>query len=207
MAAARRPTVASTQEIVPGGASRLVGQLPRPASDLSAFTVGPRAYVVGGYDGSEALGDVLVTKDGSKFSRVATLPVPVRYTAVVELRGMLYAFGGEQTDGSDSRTIQAVDLGSGRVRVIGKLPTTLAHASAVVLGGGIFVLGGREDGSAGRDILAFDPATGATSSGGRLPLPLTNSAAAAFANSGYLVGGLDRNTSAVASVERLTPRP
>lgn len=200
-------TVSSVQEIVTGGTSRLVGQLPSPASDLSALAVGPRAYVVAGYDGTEALGDVLATEDGSKFHRVAVLSVPVRYTALVELGGTLFAFGGEKSDGTDSRAIQAVDLKSGRARIVGNLPTTLAHASAVVLGGGIFVLGGREDGSAGRDILAFDPATGKVSAGGRLPAPLTNSAAATFAHSGYLVGGLDANTAAVASVEKLTPRP
>ena len=200
-------TVASVQEIVPGAASRLVGQLPRPASDLSAVAVGSRAYVVGGYDGAEALGGVLETKDGSTFDRVADLPVPVRYAAVSELDGVVYAFGGERTDGADSRAIQSVDLESGSARVVANLPATLAHASAVMLGGTIFVLGGREGGSPGRDILAFDPDTGKVSVAGRLPAPLTNSAAATFSDAGYLVGGLDANTSAVASVLRLTPKP
>ena len=200
-------TVSSAQELVPGGASHPVGELPGPASDLSAIAVGSRAYVIGGYDGTQALGDVLETKDGSSFRRLAGLPVPVRYTAVAALGGTLYTFGGERTDGTDSRAIQAVDLAGGRARVVGNLPATLAHASAVTLGGAIFVLGGREAGAAGRDILAFDPATGRVSPAGRLPAPLTNSAAAAFSGSGYLVGGLDTNTSAVADVLRLTPEP
>ena len=200
-------TVASVEEIVPGASGRLVGQLPRPASDLSAVTVGSRAYVVGGYDGAQALGDVLVTKDGSSFNRVAELPVPVRYAAVAELGGVLYAFGGERTDGADSRAIQAVDLGSGRARLIGNLPATLAHAAALELAGTIFVLGGREGGAAGREILALDPVARKVSAAGRLPAPLTNSAAAVYSDSGYIVGGLDATTSPVASVMRLTPKP
>ncbi len=200
-------TVSTVQEIVPGASGRVVGQLPRPASDVAAVAVGSRAYVVGGYDGAQALGDVLETKDGSRLDRVAELPVPVRYTAVAELGGVLYAFGGERTDGTDSSTIQSVDLATGRAHVIGNLPTTLAHAAAVELGGAIFILGGRESGVAGRDILAFDPATGKVSPAGRLPAPLTNSAAAVFADAGYLVGGLDANTSPVSSTYRLTPKP
>lgn len=200
-------TVTSAQEIVPGGTSRVVGQLPQPSSDLSAIAIGSSAYVVGGYDGTEALAGVLETTDGSKFHRVADLPVPVRYTALAESGGTLYAFGGEQTDGADTRAIQAVDLATGRARITGKLPASLAHASAVELRGTIFILGGRESGSAGQDILAFDPATGKLSRAGRLPAPLTNAAAVTFSDAGYLVGGLDANTSAVASVLRLTPAP
>lgn len=200
-------TVTTAQKIVPGGTSRVVGQLPQPSSDLSAIAVGSSAYVVGGYDGTAALGGVLETKDGSKFRHLSDLPVPVRYTAVAESDGTLFAFGGEQTDGSDTRAIQTVDLATGRTRIAGKLAASLAHASAVELGGTIFILGGRENGSAGQDILAFDPATGKTSQAGRLPEPLTNAAAASFSDAGYLVGGLDANTAAVPSVLRLTPKP
>ena len=99
----------------PGGAvasgttARQVGRLPTVRSDLSAVTVGGRAYVLGGYDGSKPIDSVLQTADGRSFTQVATLPAPARYMAVAALGGRIYAFGGETASGGASDAIQEVD--------------------------------------------------------------------------------------------------
>ncbi len=72
-------TIADVERVVPGAAGEVVGELPVARSDLSAVTVGGRAYVLGGYDGQETVGAILRTSDGAKLETVAQLPVPVRY--------------------------------------------------------------------------------------------------------------------------------
>jgi N-acetylneuraminic acid mutarotase len=86
------------------------------------------------------------------------------------------------------------------VRVIGRLPTPVSHASAVVLGGRIYVLGGRSHGVALRRIVAFDPAGGIARLAGRLPLAVTNAAAVESGSSGYLIGGIGSGEQALDTV-------
>ena len=97
------------------------GRLPTVRSDLSAVTLGGRAYVLGGYDGSAPLDSVLATADGSSFEEVATLPQPARYIAVAALGGRIYAFGGELANGEASDAIRVIDPG-GRNGARGRPP-------------------------------------------------------------------------------------
>jgi hypothetical protein len=193
-------TTAEVQRLVPGGAGEAVGRLPVPRSDLAAVTVGGSAYVLAGYDGEQAVGEILKTSDGSKLETVASLPVPVRYAAVAALGPIIYAIGGEETSGADSTAIQAFDTRTGRAAMVGHLAAPLAHASAVVLGGRVYVLGGRLNGSTSGQILRLDPTKGTTKAAGRLPEPIQNAAAAAVGGTGYLVGGLTPAEMPVASV-------
>lgn len=196
-------TTAEVQRLAPGGAGEAVGQLPVPRSDLSAATIGGAAYVLGGYDGEQTLGDVLKTSDGSKLESVAKLPVPVRYAAVAALGATIYAIGGEEGSGADSTAIQAFDTRTGRAAVIGHLAAPLAHAPAVVLRGRIYVLGGRLDGSTTDRIIRLDPSNGIAKPVGHLPEPIQNAAAAVVGGVGYLVGGLTPGETTLASVVAL----
>ena len=69
----------STVEAIPlpaaGGTATatVTGQLPQPRSDDAAVTVGRTAYVIGGYDGSQADAQVLATTNGSSFRVVGSL--------------------------------------------------------------------------------------------------------------------------------------
>ena len=72
--------------------------------------------------------------------------------------------------------------------MIGHLPRGVSHASAVSLGGHIYVLGGEADGSATDRIWRFDPAHGTVAPAGRLPLPISGGAATTVGSTGYLSG-------------------
>src|SRR5207344_2978694 len=113
------------------------------------------------------------------------LSVPVRYPAVAPVGQTIYVFGGETTDGRPTDAIQEIDTSSGRVSLAGHLPHRLAHASAVSLGGRIYVLGGTDAKGPTTEVLGFDPSTGRASPAGRLPTPVTNGAAAALGGTGY----------------------
>jgi hypothetical protein len=77
------------------GVATAAGSMPAPRSDAVAATIGPTIYVVGGYDGTRPDAVVLATTDGRTFTKVAALPVPVRYPAVAALGGKVFVFGGQ----------------------------------------------------------------------------------------------------------------
>ena len=81
----------------PGGRALVAGSLARARSDSTGVTVGPVAYVLGGYDGSTLDPQVLATTDGVRFRVAARLPVPVRYAGGVRVRG--HDLGVRRPDG------------------------------------------------------------------------------------------------------------
>jgi hypothetical protein len=122
------------------------GSMPAPRSDAAAVSLGATTYLVGGYDGTRADAPVLATADGRTFTRVADLPVPVRYPAAAALEGQIFVFGGQaitgRRAGAPVDAIQVVNPARHTAAVIGHLPEPLAGAAAVTLGSELFVAGG-----------------------------------------------------------------
>jgi PQQ-like domain len=189
--------------VASGTAATATGNLPTVRSDLSAVTLGGRAYVLGGYDGDKPIDSVLATADGSSFTQVARLPSPARYMAAVPLGGRIYAFGGETAGGAASDAIQEVDPRAGTARVVGHLPKPVSHASAIVLAGQVYVLGGEVGGEPAGEIWRFDPGRGAVAAAGRLPRPISGGAATTIGPTGYLIGGTGAGETALPTVVTL----
>lgn len=178
----------------------VVGHLPAVRSDLSAVTIGAKAYVLGGYDGTTPDPAVLATADGSSFEQVAELKVPARYLATAVIGDRIFAFGGETASGSATDVIQEIDPAKGTARVIGHLPQAVSHAAAVVLGGRIYVLGGEDNETATDRVWRFDPATGKVAAAPSLPLAVSGGAAVSAGRSAYLIGGTGAGGEALASI-------
>jgi hypothetical protein len=205
-------TVATVQSITTSAASTgtgatpaVSGHLPQPRSDLGVVTMPrggagrtPTAYVVGGYDGTTYLPQVLATTNGTSYSPVATLRQAVRYPAVAALGGAIYTFGGEIESPASAPAattdIQRINPVTHAVTVVGHLPEALYGAAAFVIDGTIYVAGGQVPGGITlTQIYAFSPSTGALLPAGWLP------EADAFAGYvtvgtgartvGYMVGG------------------
>ena len=194
---------ADVQAVPNTGATTVIGTLPGPRSDHVAARVGTTTYVLGGYDGASIVPDVLSTTDGVTFTRMGRLPVPVRYPAVAVVGKAIYLFGGVSNSqaGIDTRTVQRLDVASGAIDTVATLPTSLSHASAIVLGGQVFLLGGYVDNTRLSDqILRFDPATGAATRVGALPAPVSDAAAVVIGKHGYLVGGQGTDRAPLATV-------
>jgi len=183
-------SVATVQSWQPG-ASRPIGELPTPRSDLGAATLGRRAYLVGGYDGASLPAEVLVTTNGASFRPAGRLAQPVRYAAVAAYRGALWVVGGE-VDASgtvETADIQRFDPATGTARVVGHLPVPLAGASAFVLGHRLYVAGGRLGATASARIWWIDTRHGVARPAGFLPAGRADAGVAVLGGRAYLVGG------------------
>jgi len=193
--------VATVQAVTPPGSVIRLGALPAPRADLAAATVDGKTVLVGGYDGTTWSADVLATTDGAHFSTVAALPQPVRYPAVAAVGHVVYVIGGELPGGrGDATTIQAVDPGAGSARVVGQLATGLSHASAAVVGGKLYLFGGRSGGLVTDAVSVVDTTTWAATTVARLPVAVSDMAVAAVGGATYLVGGEDAAGHPIASV-------
>lgn len=180
-------TVDSVQQLT-ATATHVVGHLPQPRSDLVSTTSGAEGYVLGGFDGTNALAPVLRTTDGSSFTTVARIPVTVRYPAVLALGNRLLLFGGEH-NGVPVDDVQQVDLTTGRARIVGHLRQPLAHEAAFVLDGSAWLVGGRSGGRLEDRIWRWDPVRRRALPGGRLPYAVADAGMAVAGSTAYLVGG------------------
>ncbi len=165
------PLVAAAPLTSPG---TVAGKLPAPRSDLATTTIGSTAYVVGGYDGTTYEPQVLATTDGTHYSTVANLTVPVRYPAVVARDGLLYVFGGQTASTGSATTatddIQVVDPAAHTAKVVAHLPQPLYGAAAFVLNGSLYVAGGQVPGGVTLTTVdAFVPSTRKVLNAGLLP--------------------------------------
>jgi N-acetylneuraminic acid mutarotase len=178
-------------ELLTDSAWHVVGHLPTTRSDLSIVQEGARAFVIGGYDGASVPTTILsLTADGSS-RPVGHLVRGVRYAATARIGHTAYVFGGEVL-GSELDTVQAVDLNTGRTRVVARLPVPLGHAMAAAVGSRILLMGGRVTPS--RQTAAmwwFDPATDGFSRAGDLPHSLSDAAVASYGHWVWLLGGED----------------
>jgi hypothetical protein len=174
----------------------VIAQLPRALSDLASATVGHTVYLVGGYDGARPRAEIYRTTDGLHFRLAGQLPAGVRYPGVAAVGTTLVIAGGA-TAGGPSRNVYVFDTTTNRVRLLGRFAGPVAHASALTLGGKVYVLG-----SAG--VSRIDVASGVIDSvTGQVPV--SDAGAVVLGNRGLLIGG-DRGGRPVADVrEALAP--
>jgi N-acetylneuraminic acid mutarotase len=190
------------------GQSRVIATMPTVRADVTATAAAGRVILVGGFDGTGPQSSVWATRDGRHFTVVAHLPQPVRYPAVAALGATVYVFGGLISGGEYTGTftsdIQRIDLRTGSARIVGHLPSPLAHAMAATVNGHIYLLGGSTPRGPSAAIRRLDPSSGRTSIVGGLPHPLTDAAVASVGSAIYLLGGISQG--ALATILTVHPR-
>ena len=211
--------------------ARVIGHLPQPRADAVAVIANGRIYIIGGYDNGQPSSTVLSTSNGINFTSAGRLQVPVRYPAVAALGHMIYVFGGiyvtGQQAGKPTSDIQMIDLRTGRVSLVGRMPIPLEGASAAVLDGHIYLAGGVTNNpsaagsitgpyspvdnpevytSPSRSVLttiwAFQTSSNKLLPAGQLRTPTAHSGVAISGNTAWLTGG-ESATSAYTNTEQM----
>src|SRR5205085_6450728 len=89
--------------------------------------------------------------------------------------------------------VSALQLSSGEVAALGRLPQPFHDGAGAIVGGRLFAFGGGA--GEGTDVVqAFDLAKVRSSVVGHLPVPLSDLAAITIGATVYLIGGLDGTT-------------
>jgi hypothetical protein len=190
--------VATIQQFDPATARAAVaGRLPVALSDVGAADTAAGVVVFGGYDGVHTSSAVWLVAGNGQVRQLGTLPVAVRYAASAVISTpagqRIVVFGGE-SGGTATSAVQQIDPATGRTAVVGHLPAARTQASALTLGGTVFVCGGAVAGTANApvlpDVLRYNSATNTFDAAGTLPYPVADAAAVTIDNmTGYLLGG------------------
>lgn len=196
----------ATAEAVTATGSATTGTLPSARADGTAVTIGHTAYLLGGYNGTGMDAEVLATTNGRGFRAVASLPVPVRYTAAAVLANRIYLFGGESLAGVPTDAIQMIDPATHRARVVGHLPIALGGGSTGTLAGVIYFAGGvARSGRPEGAIYAYDPRTGHVLLAGKLAVPVAYAGSAVESGRLWIVGGEIAGGLRTADVQVVSP--
>jgi DNA-binding CsgD family transcriptional regulator/N-acetylneuraminic acid mutarotase len=121
------------------------------------------------------------------------LPTPRRGLAVTSYENQIYAIGGESSQGI-TNTVERYDPQTNLWSDLASKPTSVSDISAVVIGGLIYVPGGRQLNGSPTDVTEiYDPKSDAWILGVSLPRPLSAYGLAVSEGRIYIFGGWDGN--------------
>jgi N-acetylneuraminic acid mutarotase len=184
--------------------------LPQPATDLAGVAVNGRLYLFGGLDGVRPTGLVLeydAATDG--WTKKKPMPVNLHRFAVAAYGDRIYLFGGFKYPDTRANAWQPVDTAwrydpaSDEWTALAAMPSKRGAASAAVVDGRIFVIGGATVQPGTRDVAIepkrrhaildaveeYDPKTNGWRVRTPLPTPRAEAAVATVAGKIYVIGG------------------
>lgn len=180
-------------------------QVPAPSAilDAGSTTAGGKLYMVGGKTSAAHVSSFYVYDPGDPidptddvWSTAPNLPgAAVENPAVVSLGGRIYAFGGSTAPFSGAVSNAAVfDPTTSGWTPLANMPTARGGATAQVVDGEIYVVGGLADnGTSLNTVEIFDPITGQWSAGPSLTTARDNAGSAVVDDLLYVFGGRTRN--------------
>jgi DNA-binding CsgD family transcriptional regulator len=137
------------------------------------------------------LGAEVTVVNASRWQALAPLPTARFGLGVVAYEGQIYAVGGQGKDGVLG-TLERYQIETDTWESLPFKPLAVADIKAAVVGGKIYVPGGRLASGEMTDTLEiFDPRQGNWSRGTPLPAPLSGYALAVYEGRLYLFGGWD----------------
>jgi glucose/arabinose dehydrogenase/N-acetylneuraminic acid mutarotase len=171
--------------------------------DAGSAAVGGKMYMVGGKTSTAHLnslyiynpGDPINPNDDSWATGPALPGSGVENPAVVGLNGKLYSFGGSTAPFSGAVQNSAVfNPSTNNWSSLAPMPTARGGASAQVINGDIYVIGGMNDSGASVDTVeVYDPETNTWSTTLSMSTRRDNPGAAVIDNKLYVMGGRTRN--------------
>ena len=130
------------------GHTATAARLPTGLRYAGVAALGKTIYVAGGLTtaGETDAVDAVDPATGT-VRRIATLPAPNAYGALVAFRGALYLIGGKSAAGTPVANVLRIDPVSGRVAGAASLPSPLAEPAAAARAGDVIVVGGEGSGA------------------------------------------------------------
>ena len=142
--------------------------------------------------------------DSPRWQFLSSMPAARYGLAISAYEGLIYAIGGN-SGGAATDAVERFDPSLNAWSILAKKPTPVYDVGAVVLGGNIYVPGGRLSSGEVTNVLEiYDPRQDRWTSGPALPQPLSAYALAAFEGRMFLFGGWD-GKEAVATVYEYHP--
>jgi hypothetical protein len=179
-------------ELTLSGEWGLRSQLIEPNSELALAEANRKLYLLGGYPASRQTSRTVQIYDiaSDRWELGPPLPQPNNHGMAASVNGKIYLIGGQTSDVSDQgyqNTVYELDPATGVWVTKAPMPTARGAGVAVVLGGKIYVAGGRPP--RGNDFAAYDPATNTWEVLPNLPTQRNHLTGAAINGRIHVLGG------------------
>jgi glucose/arabinose dehydrogenase/N-acetylneuraminic acid mutarotase len=177
--------------------------VPQSILDAGSAVLNEKLYMVGGKTATNHVNSMYIYNPGNPFISTddtwtvgANLPgVAVENPSLVALNGQLYAFGGSTAPFSGAVNNAAIYNPTNNLWTsIAPMPTARGGATAQVLNGDIYVIGGLDASGASVNLVEiYDPETNTWRTGSSLQTRRDNPGSAVIGDSLYVFGGRTRN--------------
>ena len=174
---------------------------PNAKGGSATAVIGAKLYIAGGVtNGNYTLFDVLEIYDSASNSWSTGAPPPkaLSYAAGAALYGKFYVVGGSYRDSSSnyiqSNSLYIYDPSTNSWSTGAPMPTAREGASAVVVNGKLYVLGG-DNGAELSTVEIYDPASDTWTTGPALPTQVYLGAAGVIGSKIYITGGYNASGS------------
>jgi DNA-binding CsgD family transcriptional regulator/N-acetylneuraminic acid mutarotase len=186
--------------------------LPIALKDIQVAILGERIYLPGGIDNTNEVksGLLIYNPRSNKWEEGGELPIPVSAYALVPYEGKIYLFGG--FDGKNYLdSIYVFDPGIDEWILFGSMETNRAYSSAVVLGGQIHLMGGKNESGILVDHTVYYPqrelsGEDAWEDAAELPEARYGMNSIVLADMIYTAGGKNSNEEFLPVIQYLPPR-
>jgi N-acetylneuraminic acid mutarotase len=164
-------------------------------SEMAVAHLDGRIYVVGGYPSTRISVDTVQVYDikSDRWRLTTPYPTTINHASAVGLDGVLYVIGGQTNAGGRNRksrytsAVYGFDPKTGKWTARAPMPTARSAMAHAVIGGRIYVAGGRPP--RGHDFAAYDPKADKWASLADLPTARNHMAAAAIGGRLFVAGG------------------
>ena len=161
-------------------------------SELALAEANGRLYLLGGYPATRVTSRTVQVYDiaSDSWALGPELPAPNNHGMAASVNGKIYLIGGQTSDVSDQgyvNTVYELDPAAGAWVTKAPMPTARGAGVAVVLGGKIYVAGGRPP--QGNDFAVYDPAADSWEVLPDLPAQRNHFTGAAIDGRVHFVGG------------------
>lgn len=166
--------------------------MPTARSEISATNIGDDIYVIGGFDGSGDVLDVVEVYNikNNSWKSTAPLPEPLHHTAATSYEGKIYVTGGYiSREWIPSNQLFIYDPIKNQWKEGKPMPTPRGALSAAFVNGTLYAIGGQDEARNLNINEAYDPSSNTWSSKTPMPTGRHHSASTMVDNKIYVIGG------------------
>jgi N-acetylneuraminic acid mutarotase len=166
--------------------------MPTERSEITATSVGDNIYVIGGFDESgEVLNIVEVYNvNNDSWNSIAPLPEPLHHTASATFDGKIYVIGGfVSREWIPTNKLFIYDPIKDQWSEGKSMPTARGALNALFVNGILYAIGGQDEAGGWNINEAYNPTTNNWSSETRMPTGRHHSASETNDNKIYVMGG------------------
>src|SRR5215203_5386893 len=141
---AQRTSTATTESFWTAGAP-----MPTPRTEVTAAVLKDDIYVIGGFDESSQVTDIVEVYNitNNTWTKAAPLPEPLHHTTTASYDDKIYVIGGYTAPWSPSNKLFIYDPVQNKWQEGNPMPTARGALNVNFIDGKIFVIGGRISGS------------------------------------------------------------